>query len=364
MRELVLKSRHAEAGAKWAPFAGFEMPVSYSGILAEHEAVRTSVGLFDVSHMGEVIVEGPKATEVVNTLVSHDLRTTRDGQARYAVMCNAQGGVVDDVLVYRISAERYWLCINAANVAKDVAHMKAHAPGGATLTNVSDAWCQFALQGPKSAEVLEPLVSGGASASALGYYTFREGVEVAGVRGCLVSRTGYTGEDGFEIYVPNEGAAQVWDALTRKGDGVEVVPCGLGCRDTLRMEAKFMLYGQDLSETINPYEAGLSWVVKLDKPEDFVGRAALEEIKAAGVTRRMRVFRLEGRGVPRRDYAIYDGDDEIGVLTSGTYSPSFKTGIGLGYVKRSASKLKEVEIELRRGKRVKSVMQREALYKR
>ena len=356
---LPLHDRHAEAGASFAPFAGFEMPISYTRIVSEHHAVRQKVGLFDVSHMGEVRVVGPKAVEVVNGLISHDLRHTEVGQARYAVMCNPEGGIVDDLIAYKISDEEIFICVNASNRAKDFAFMQAHAGEGATLTDESEAWAQLALQGPRAEVLLDPLTD--LDLARMAYYHFGVG-QVAGVA-CLVARTGYTGEDGFEIYIPVESAHQVFDAVVAAGAAHDLALCGLGCRDTLRLEARFPLYGNDLSDETNPLEAGLAWVIKLDKPEDFVGRAAVEKVKAEGVRRRLRGFILKEKGVPRPHYPIYCGHEQVGELTSGTWSPTLEVGIALGYVDLAHADAATLTIGIRK-KRIEADVTRKPFYKR
>ncbi len=356
---LPLHDRHAAAGARFVPFAGHEMPISYTRIIEEHHAVRRQVGLFDVSHMGEIRVVGPRAVEVVNGLISHDIRTTACGQARYAVMCHPDGGIVDDLIAYKISDEEIFICVNASNKAKDFAFMKAHATEGAELIDESAAWAQLALQGPKAEAVLSRVTE--IDLSQMGYYHFAQGA-VAGV-GCLVARTGYTGEDGFEVYIPVGGAEAVFDAIVAAGAPDGLALCGLGCRDTLRLEARLALYGQDLSDDINPFEAGLAWVVKLDKPEDFVGRAALERIKAEGVKRRLRGFILKEKGVPRAHCPIMAGEEQVGELTSGTWSPTLEVGIGLGYVDVSQSDARELDVSIR-DRRIAAEVTLKPFYKR
>lgn len=358
-QDLPLASRHQEAGARFAAFAGYQMPMTYTSIKQEHAAVRQRVGLFDVSHMGEVWVRGPKALEVVNGLISQDLRQIEDGQACYGVLCHEDGGIVDDLVTYRVSPEEILICVNAANRAKDFAYLKEHAGQGATLEDESEAWAQLALQGPAAQAVLEPLTD--LALGQVGYYRFGFG-QVAGAR-CLISRTGYTGEDGFEIYIPVESAEAVFDAVVKAGQPHGLELCGLGARDTLRLEAKFPLYGQDLNDDTNPYEAGLAWVVKLNKPEDFVGRAALEAIKAQGVTRRLRGLVIEGRGIPRAGYELWSGQEQVGSLTSGTWSPTLEVGVGLGYVNLAHANDDRVEVQIR-NRRIPARLTRKPFYTR
>jgi aminomethyltransferase len=264
-----LYETHVRSGARMVEFAGWEMPVQYAGILAEHEAVRTKVGLFDVSHMGEVVFRGPKALEALGRAFTNDLAKTVDGQAQYGCLCRDSGGIVDDVVVYRRAADDLLVCVNAANRAKDFEWLATHA-GGADVKNESDDWAQLALQGPLAAQLLQRLTK--VNLSAMKTYRFAPG-EVAGIR-CIVARTGYTGEDGFELFCPPDRAAKLWDTLMEAGKPEGIEPAGLGARDSLRLEMAYRLYGSDMDDATTPLEAGLAWVVKLDKG-DFVGRAAL-----------------------------------------------------------------------------------------
>ena len=359
LKTLPLAHRHAEFGAKFAPFAGFEMPMQYTSIMDEHRAVRSGAGLFDVSHMGEIRLVGKKAVEVANQLISHDLRNTKNGQARYAVLCTPEGGIVDDLIAYKISDEEIFFCVNASNQDKDFAFMVEHCGDGATLTNESEAWGQFALQGQDAEEILAPICM--IDLAELDYYHFAIG-EVAGVQ-CIISRTGYTGEAGFELYVPTDQVVHVFDHIVSAGRPMGMAMCGLGCRDTLRLEAKFPLYGNDLSEQTNPLEAGLAWVVKLDKPEDFVGRKAIEAVKAEGVKRRLRGYILQDKGVLRPHYAIHADGAQVGELTSGTFAPSLGIGIGMGYVDIAHAERETVEIEIR-GRQHAATMTRKPFYQR
>ncbi|MEL6181329.1 MAG: glycine cleavage system aminomethyltransferase GcvT [Myxococcota bacterium] len=362
MKSLVLEGRHRDAGARFAEFAGFQMPMRYTTIKQEHHAVRTAAGLFDVSHMGEIRIEGEGATELVNSLVTHDLRSTDVGQARYTVLCNPDGGIVDDLLVYKLSDTNYLLCVNASGRDKDFAFLRQHAATPDLIRQESDDWGQLALQGPHAEAILAPLVADTLDLATLASFRFVTDVPIAGVP-CLVSRTGYTGEDGFEIYMPSEGALAVFDRLMESGQEHGLVLCGLGCRDTLRLEARLPLYGQDLTPETNPLEAGLSWVVKLDKPESFVGQKAIEAVKASGVSRRLRGFRLEGRGIPRPHCPIYQGEQQVGELTSGTWSPTLEVGIGLGYVEVEHANAERLEIGIR-NRRVAATVTRKPFYRR
>ncbi len=339
-RRTPLYDTHVRLGARMMPFAGYEMPVQYpAGILAEHHAVRQRAGLFDVSHMAEIRATGPGAHAFVQALVTNDIdalpvpdATTGLGRALYTVMCTEAGGIVDDLLVYRMGEAEYLLVVNAANHATDVAWMHAHNAAGATLTDISDATALLALQGPKAAEIASRAL--GIDVSDIPYYHFRTLPEGAlfGSRTGIVSHTGYTGEPGLELYLDADRAADAWDALMAAGEADGLLPCGLGARDTLRLEAGYSLYGNDLNTTTTPLEAGLGWVTKFGKG-DFVGRDALAAQKAAGVPRRLVAFAMQERCIPRHDQTLVDADGaEIGIVTSGTQSPTLGVGIGMGYV--------------------------------
>jgi aminomethyltransferase len=321
-----LYEAHLRAGARVVEFAGWDMPVQYAGILEEHAAVRERAGLFDVSHMGEVVFRGPKALEALQRVFTNDLAKCDDGQAQYGCLCREDGGIVDDVVVYRRSAEELLVCVNASNRRKDFEWLHGHA-FGADVQDESDGWAQLALQGPRAAEVLQKLTS--TRLGAIGTYRFTDG-EVAGVR-CIVARTGYTGEDGFELFCPPQDAPRLWDAILDAGAGDGVTPAGLGARDSLRLEMAYRLYGNDMDETRTPLEAGLAWVVKLDKG-DFVGREALRRQKEAGLSRKLVGFTLTEPGIPRHGYRVLHAGAAVGEVTSGTKSPTLQTAIGLAYV--------------------------------
>ena len=331
-RRTPLYQKHVALGARMMPFGGFDMPVQYSGILDEHRAVRTAAGLFDVSHMGEVRVRGPHALAFVQHLVTNDAARLTDGRALYTAMCNERGGIVDDLLVYRFAADDFLLVVNASNVEKDVAWMRAHNPMGAVLEDESDRWALLAIQGPRAFEIVETLAPG--AAADLPYYHFRvlDGGAFLGIDRAVLSHTGYTGEAGLEIYLPAAEAPRVWDALLEAGRDRGLLPAGLGARDTLRLEAGFSLYGNDLTDETTPLEAGLGWVTKLDKG-DFVGRDALVAQKEGGIPRRLVGFVMEDRGIPRHGNAIVDENGQaLGYVTSGSQSPTRGVGVGLGYV--------------------------------
>ncbi|OZC02798.1 glycine cleavage system aminomethyltransferase GcvT [Rubricoccus marinus] len=329
-----LHAQHVALGAKMMPFAGWDMPVQYSGILDEHHAVRNAAGLFDVSHMGEVAVQGPDAQAFIQHLVTNDVSRIVDGQAQYTVMCHESGTAVDDLLVYRLAHEDWMLVINASNIDKDLAHMRdVHGAGDwdCTLTDLSDQTALIALQGPLAFEILGEVTD--AVPADLPFYRFvaPEAGTFLGCESPIVSHTGYTGEAGVEIYCTPEEAPRVWEALMEAGSARGLLPAGLGARDTLRLESGFCLYGHELSDEITPLEAGVGWVVKLDAG-DFVGAEALREQKASGVPRKLVGLVVEGRGIPREGYEIASGDRVIGTVTSGTQSPVLAQGIGLGLV--------------------------------
>jgi aminomethyltransferase len=321
-----LYETHVQAGAKLVEFAGWEMPVQYAGILAEHDAVRKRAGLFDVSHMGEVVFRGPKALEALSRVFTNDLSKTADGQAQYGCLCRESGGIVDDVVVYRRAADDLLVCVNAANRQKDYEWLAAHA-GGADVKNESDEWAQLAFQGPLAAQVLQRLTK--VNLSAIKTYRFSSG-EVAGAP-CIVARTGYTGEDGFELFCRPDRARALWAALLDAGKPEKAEPTGLGARDSLRLEMAYRLYGSDMDDSTTPLEAGLAWVVKLDKG-DFVGRDALLKQKEAGLTRKLVGFVLTDAGIARHGYPVLQDGRKVGQVTSGTKSPSLGTSIGLAYV--------------------------------
>lgn len=327
---------HLAAGAKIVPFAGFEMPVLYRGIVAEHTAVRERVGVFDVSHMGEVLVTGPNALDFVQKITVNDASTLTVGQAQYSAMCRPDGGIVDDLLVYYRGSENYLLVINGANIDKDFAWMEQNAIEGATLINASDDYSLLAVQGPKSLETLQKLTS--TNLSTIEYYHFVEG-EIAGVP-AIISRTGYTGELGFEIYFSSnpQQSEQVWNAVMEAGAEFGIEPTGLGARDTLRLEMGYCLYGNDITDNTNTIEAGLGWITKLEKGE-FNGREILAAVKAAKPSRKLIAFQMNERAIPRQHYKIAADGREIGEVTSGTSSPTLGQGIGMGYVESPFAKV-------------------------
>lgn len=329
LRQTPLYSRHVDAGARIVPFAGYQMPVQYSGVVDEHTAVREAVGLFDVSHMGEVELRGPRAVEVADRIVTNNVGKLDVGQACYTCMCRPDGGIVDDLVVYKMADDHVLICVNASNREKDFNYMKELAQTDCDVVDTGDDWVQIAVQGPKAAELVSRLTP--KDVSGVKTYRFVEG-ETAGVRG-IIARTGYTGEDGFELYVPADSGAKVWDALMSDGVDLGVKPAGLGARDSLRLEMCYPLYGNDIDETTHPYEAGLGWVVKLKKPGPFAGREALEAAKAAGPTRKLVPLEMTGRGIARQGYPVLNAEGaKIGEVTSGTRGPSVEKAIALAYV--------------------------------
>jgi aminomethyltransferase len=339
--ETPLHAAHVEAGAKMVDFGGWHMPVQYSGILAEHKAVREAAGLFDVSHMGEIDFHGPGALAAIHRLITNDAGKLVDGQALYTVVCLPNGGIVDDCIVYRRAADDYRIVVNASNIAKDEAHFREHAGDLCEIVDRSDETALIAVQGPQARAIAAGLSDPAGGPSLLDIKSFHFGPGTIAGKPIVAARTGYTGEDGFELFCAAADARAIWDALVEAG----ATPCGLGARDTLRLEAKLCLYGNDIDATTSPYEAGLGWVVKLDHgdPADpFVGHAALVDQKQAGVTRRLIGFKVTGKGTPRHGWELIpaDGDKStpaIGAVTSGGPAPTVGGSIGIGYVADSHS---------------------------
>jgi aminomethyltransferase len=327
-----LYETHRSLDARMRPFAGFEMPVQYTGIMEEHLAVRNHAGLFDVSHMGEFLVTGPGAEALVQHVATNDADKLSPGRAMYTVMCNESGGIIDDLLVYKLGEERFMLVVNAANIGKDLAWLRRQNSMDARIEDLSEATALMALQGPRALTILEEATN--LSLGDLEYYHFRSPTpeEFLGCTRAVVSATGYTGESGFELYCEAERAQTIWDAVMAAGRSRGLKPAGLGARDTLRIEAGYCLYGNDITESTNPLEAGLGWLVKLEK-DSFIGHQALRAIDEAGPKRRLIGFVMEERGIPRHDYPIRAPDgNPIGTVTSGTQSPILDCGIGMGYV--------------------------------
>ena len=319
---------HQQLGAKMVPFAGYLMPVSYEGINAEHETVRRNVGVFDVSHMGEFILKGPDALDLIQRLTSNDASKLFDGKVQYSCLPNETGGIVDDLLVYRIDEKSYMLVVNASNIEKDWNWIQNYNQKNVEMHNISDKTSLLAVQGPKAVEVLQPLTD--MNLRGMEYYTFSKG-KFAGIDNILVSATGYTGAGGFEIYFENSAARHIWEAIFKSGESLGIKPIGLGARDTLRLEMGFCLYGNDIDDTTSPIEAGLGWITKFTK--DFTNSAALKMQKEKGVLRKLVGFEMIDRGIPRHGYEIQDvAGSRIGIVTSGTQSPSLQKAIGMGYV--------------------------------
>jgi aminomethyltransferase len=350
---------HKEAGARLIDFGGWEMPVQYTGIIEEHLATRARVGLFDVSHMGEVRFRGPQALAAVQHLVTNDIGKLAFGQAMYTAMCNDRGGIVDDLIVYRVAPEDILICVNAANRAKDYDWMKSHNPFGAEITNESDQWAQLAIQGRHAAAILQTLTA--VDLAPIKNYWFAEGT-VAGVEGCIIARTGYTGEDGFEVFLPAGAADIFWHAIHAAGAPFGLVNVGLGARDTLRLEMKYSLYGNDITDDTTPLEAGLGWVTKLEKG-DFIGRDPLVAQRDAGVPRRLVGITVEGR-IARPHAAILSEGVAVGEITSGSRGPSVEANIALGYVPSALSKVgTRLQIDVR-GKLADAAVSKTPFYTR
>jgi aminomethyltransferase len=328
MKDTPLKHIHESLGAKMLPFAGYNMPIQYEGVNAEHETVRNGVGVFDVSHMGEFIVSGPHALELIQKVTSNDAATLTVGKAQYSCLPNETGGIVDDLIVYKLEEEKYLLVVNASNIDKDWDWISKHNTMGAKMENMSDDFALLAIQGPKAVEAMQSLSP--IDLAAIPYYHFAVG-DFAGFDGIIISATGYTGSGGFEIYCRNDQAETVWNKVFEAGKAFGIKPIGLAARDTLRLEMGFCLYGNDIDDTTSPIEAGLGWITKFTK--DFINADNLKKQKEAGVSRKLVGFELLQRGVPRHDYEIVGKHgDVIGKVTSGTMAPSLGKGIGLGYV--------------------------------
>lgn len=328
MKNTALTHIHESLGAKMVPFAGYNMPVQYEGVNIEHETVRNGVGVFDVSHMGEFIIEGPHALDLIQKVTTNDASVLTVGRAQYSCMPNMDGGIVDDLIIYKMKEEQYLLVVNASNIEKDWNWIMSHNDMGAAMRNVSDDYSLLAIQGPMAMEAMQALTS--IDLAAIKYYHF-EVADFAGVDNVIISATGYTGSGGFEIYARNEDIEQVWKKVFEAGEAYDIKPIGLAARDTLRLEMGFCLYGNDINDTTSPLDAGLGWITKFNKK--FINSEALERQKAEGVIKKLVGFELLERGIPRHDYEITDKNGVvIGLVTSGTMSPSLNKGIGLGYV--------------------------------
>lgn len=361
MRKTQLNDRHEALGAKMVPFAGFNMPVQYEGVKAEHETVRNAVGVFDVSHMGEFLITGPNALALIQQVTTNDASVLTEGRAQYSCMPNGKGGIVDDLIIYCFDEEKFLLVVNASNIDKDWNWIDAHNTMGAEMKNLSDDYSLLAIQGPKAVEAMQSLTS--TDLSAIKYYNF-EVKDFAGIEHVIISATGYTGSGGFEIYCKNDQVEQVWDKVMEAGADFGIKPIGLAARDTLRLEMGFCLYGNDIDDTTSPLEAGLGWITKFAK-DDFNDKAFLAKQKEDGITKRLVAFEMVNRGIPRHDYPILDAEgNSIGRVTSGTMSPSMNIGIGLGYVELAHKAVDtEIMIEIR-NKSVKAKIVKLPFYKK
>ena len=335
MKNTALTRIHESLGAKIVPFAGYNMPVQYEGINIEHETVRNGIGVFDVSHMGEFLIEGENALTLIQKVASNDASKLALGDAQYSCMPNETGGIIDDLIIYRVKEHTYLLVVNASNIEKDWNWISTYNEAiGAEMKNISDAYSLLAIQGPKAIEAMQSLTS--VDLFAIKFYKFEVG-DFAGIEHVIISATGYTGSGGFEIYCKNGEVQQVWDKVFEAGADFGIKPIGLAARDTLRLEMGYCLYGNDINDTTSPIEAGLGWITKFTK--NFINSDTLKAQKENGVERKLVAFELDERGIPRHDYPIVDKDgNEIGIVTSGTMSPSLKKGIGLGYVTTEFSK--------------------------
>ena len=366
LKTTAFKELVEKAGGRMVPFAGFLMPVQFAGINVEHETVRNGVGVFDVSHMGEFWVKGPNAARFIQHLTTNNVYDLFDGKVQYSCLPNGKGGIVDDLLVYRFKEDLYYLVVNAANIEKDYNWCAQHAAEyniipGQDLINASDQYCQLAIQGPLALKAMQKLTS--EPVKDMVYYTFKV-INFAGIENTIFSTTGYTGSGGCEVYVKNEYAPKLWKAVFEAGDEFGIKPIGLGARDTLRLESGFCLYGNDIDDTTSPVEAGLGWIIKYVDGNDFIDRDKMEVLKANGVSRRLRGFVLEERGIPRQHCDICDESDKvIGHVTSGTMSPSLKVGLGMGYIDEPYCKLgNEVFIDVR-GKKLKAKVTKTPFWK-
>ena len=345
MKKTALNDVHNSLGAKMVQFAGFDMPVEFSGITNEHLAVRNAAGMFDVSHMGEFWVKGPKALDFLQKITSNDVAVLTPGKIQYSCFPNGNGGIIDDFLLYRYDEEKYMLVVNASNIEKDWNWCAQNNSEGAILENASDNISLLAVQGPKTTEILQKLTA--TDLSAIPYYNFVT-APFAGANDVIISNTGYTGAGGFELYIYNNDAVTVWNAIMEAGKEHGLIPVGLGARDTLRLEKGFCLYGNDIDETTSPIEAGLGWITKFTDSKNFIDKEFLLKQKTDGVSRRLKGFILEEKGIPRQHYEITDRDGNIiGQVTSGTMSPILKQGIGMGYVNSDFLKKKDDNIAIR-----------------
>ena len=360
MKNITLSHIHESLGAKMVPFAGYNMPVQYEGVTAEHETVRNGVGVFDVSHMGEFLIEGPNALALIQKVTSNDASTLTEGKAQYSYLPNADGGIVDDLIVYKFNNEKYLLVVNASNIDKDWDWIASHNNMKAEMLNISEDYSLLAIQGPKAIEAMQSLTS--VNLAEIKFYHF-EVAAFAGVENVIISATGYTGSGGFEIYCKNSDVEQIWKKVFEAGASFEIKPIGLAARDTLRLEMGFCLYGNDINDTTSPFEAGLGWITKFTK--EFINSENLKKQKEAGVARKLVGFELIERGIPRHDYEIVDADgNNIGIVTSGTMAPSLGKGIGMGYVKTEFSSVDSDIYILIRNNKVAAKVVKTPFYKK
>jgi len=359
MKNTALSHIHERLGAKMVPFAGYNMPVSYEGVNSEHQTVRTSVGVFDVSHMGEFLISGPTAIALIQKVTSNDAATLEIGKAQYSCLPNNNGGIVDDLIVYKIKDEQYLLVVNASNIDKDWNWISSHNEMGAEMKNISDNYSLLAIQGPKAVEAMQSLTS--IDLSAIKYYHF-EVADFAGIDNVIISATGYTGSGGFEIYCKNSEVEQIWNKVFDAGAAYGIKPIGLAARDTLRLEMGFCLYGNDINDTTSPIEAGLGWITKFNK--EFTNSENLKKQKEIGVSKKLVGFELIDKGIPRHDYEIVDKTgNSIGVVTSGTQAPSIGKAIGMGYVKTAFSEIDSEIFIVIRDKKIAAKVVKTPFYK-
>ncbi|MBT2214440.1 glycine cleavage system aminomethyltransferase GcvT [Virgibacillus dakarensis] len=363
LKRTPLFPEYEKLGAKTVDFGGWDLPVQFAGIKQEHETTRTKAGLFDVSHMGEIIVKGEKSLDFLQKMMTNDISKLAPNRAQYTMMCYENGGTVDDLIVYMLADNHYLLVVNAANTEKDYKWLEQNNSEGVTIVNVSEDYVQLALQGPFAQEILQPLTE--TDISAIKFFRFANPVYFTGVpSGAIVSRTGYTGEDGFEIYIAKESGRMLWQLLLEAGKEKGVEPIGLGARDTLRFEANLALYGQELSEDISPIEAGLTFAVKVNKEADFIGKAALKKQKEEGPARKLVGIEMIDKGIPRHGYEVLAADQKIGFVTSGTQSPTLQKNVGLALIQTEFANIgTEVVVQVRK-RQLKAVVAETPFYKR
>lgn len=356
-----LYENHLYLKARMLDFAGWEMPIQYSGVIEEHNTVRKAAGIFDVSHMGQIEITGPDATQFTQYITTNDVLSLTDGKAMYSLLLNERGTVIDDIIIYQFNPQRFIYVVNASNIDKDLNWIKSHKKGNVKISNLSDNFALIALQGPASENILQKLTA--ADLSKLASFHFIES-NVADAQNCVIARTGYTGEDGFEIFCKPQDAPQIWNSIMANGASFNLKPVGLGARDTLRTEMKYSLYGHEITEDTNPFEAGLSWVVKMDKAGEFIGKKALLDAQKAGIDRRLVGFKMIEKAIPRSGYKIMSKGKEVGFVTSGTLSPSLGEPIGIGFVPIELAKIGSTFLVDIRGKLREAKVVKTPFYKR